>query len=196
MLAEFEQLYDGSYNILDEIWTLIRCLSSTSPACSYFPASQTLQSLMQRLSEGMVIRQEPEAFAQLQNCAPIIFGVLKVLPQVPVSQNLIQLFLELTSKTQLCFSVEQHTLDPVDGNDERIDLSFFPSWPKLCKRGQYVKDRQKANPEEECTKAYRGHPNLLPGIFTVYCEHGESKLHLNLKRSFWQRSIYLALFWL
>ena len=26
--------------------------------------------------------------------------------------------------------------------------------------------------DKVCTKAYRGHPSLLPGIFTIFCSHG------------------------
>eukprot|EP00794_Sanderia_malayensis_P003976 gene3976-4525_t len=174
VLMDFEELYGSSTQIHDEIWTLFRCISSVSPTCSYFPPSAPLDLLLQRLSAGLVIRKDPEALAQLQSLAPIIFGVLKVLPPFPVSLTIMQLFNDLNATAKLCFSVEQHTLSPVDGDDLSNYMSFFPCWPTRFQRGVYLKDKGKSGRAEDCTKLYRGHPNLLPGIFTVYCEHGKS----------------------
>ncbi|XP_065052628.1 uncharacterized protein LOC135681910 isoform X2 [Rhopilema esculentum] len=171
LLVYFEQLYGGALHIHEEIWVLFRCISSVSPVSSYFPCSETLKSLLEKLDEGMVIRENPEAFMQLQKCAPVIFAVLKVLPPVSVPSRLMQLFKELSARAWSCFSTAQHTLGPVAGNVGNSDLSFFPSWPKLCERGVYVKDHRQPSSAENCTKLYKGHPNLLPGIFTIYCEH-------------------------
>eukprot|EP00795_Rhopilema_esculentum_P014208 gene14208-5218_t len=177
LLVYFEQLYGGALHIHEEIWVLFRCISSVSPVSSYFPCSETLKSLLEKLDEGMVIRENPEAFMQLQKCAPVIFAVLKVLPPVSVPSRLMQLFKELSARAWSCFSTAQHTLGPVAGNVGNSDLSFFPSWPKLCERGVYVKDHRQPSSAENCTKLYKGHPNLLPGIFTIYCEHGRKQYH-------------------
>ena len=65
LLVYFEQLYGGALHIHEEIWVLFRCISSVSPVSSYFPCSETLKSLLEKLDEGMVIRENPEAFMQL-----------------------------------------------------------------------------------------------------------------------------------
>ena len=35
--------------------------------------------------------------------------------------------------------------------------------------------------DNSCQKKYKGHPSLLPGVFTVYCPHG----------MFWRISIFI-----
>jgi hypothetical protein len=53
------------------------------------------------------------------------------------------------------------------------ELAYFPSLPKVGVRGVYKVDSRKA---VGCTKRSGGHPTLLPGIFTLYCPHGELTL--------------------
>ena len=44
--------------------------------------------------------------------------------------------------------------------------------PILRGRGCYVQDKEQGNANDHCRKFYHGHPRLIAGIFTVYCEHG------------------------
>jgi hypothetical protein len=54
--------------------------------------------------------------------------------------------------------------DITDGHHEHYILS-------TCRpRGQYGMDEKKS--DNSCQKKYKGHPSLLPGVFTVYCPHG------------------------
>ena len=54
--------------------------------------------------------------------------------------------------------------------DDEDTLSFFPSLPKLRRRRCYAADVDVK--DTFCTKVYRGHPSLMPGLFTLLCPHG------------------------
>ena len=52
-------------------------------------------------------------------------------------------------------------------------LSFFPSLPLLTGNANYVSDKTAAKrASDECRKYTSHHPNLTPGIFTIFCSHG------------------------
>ena len=50
------------------------------------------------------------------------------------------------------------------------DLYYFPALPKVRSRCSYVADK-KSN-DNICTKRTSKHRALLPGIFTLFCQHG------------------------
>ena len=52
-------------------------------------------------------------------------------------------------------------------------FGYFPQLPRLRNRKNYVADRSHSS---VCNKKSSRHPSLLPGIFTLYCEHGISFL--------------------
>ena len=54
--------------------------------------------------------------------------------------------------------------------DDEDSLSFFPSLPKVRKWRYYSADVEAK--DSLCTKLYRGHPSLMPGLFTLLCPHG------------------------
>lgn len=58
--------------------------------------------------------------------------------------------------------------------DDEDSLSFFPSLPRIRKRRYYSADVEAK--DTHCTKLYRGHPSLMPGLFTLLCPHG---MHAN-----------------
>ena len=62
-------------------------------------------------------------------------------------------------------------------------LSFFPSLPKLRGRGNFEKDKEQKVRTETCTKKHTGHPSLLPGVFTMFCEHGNATCHVLLYKN-------------
>ena len=58
------------------------------------------------------------------------------------------------------------------GEDVLRELSYFPCLPKVRVRRLYKVDSHSRR-TAGCTKQSSGHPTLLPGIFTIYCPHGE-----------------------
>ena len=52
------------------------------------------------------------------------------------------------------------------------DCCYYPNLPKCRERGYYASDT--TSTVSTCTKVHRGHPSLLPEIFTIFCPHGMS----------------------
>ena len=154
-----------------EVCAFFRCISSNSPVCSYIPPTASFAHLAARLSSGLIIRKDPEALSELQMCAPIVYGALKCLPAASLPEIWITLLEELLVKSTYITNFQPHE-DARSNSLLSNSLGFFPSWPQLSDRGFYSMDKAKSNSGEDCAKNYRGHPNLLPGIFTVYCQHG------------------------
>ena len=171
VLEACEEVFQGCEQFPRELSTFFRCISSNSPVCSYIPPTASFNHLAACLSSGLIIRKDPEALSELQICAPIVYGVIKCLPAASLPQPWITLLEELIMKSRYVSDFQPH--DTSTSNSFLSNsLSFFPSWPQLSDRGSYTMDKMKSDTREECAKTYRGHPNLLPGIFTVYCQHG------------------------
>ena len=49
---------------------------------------------------------------------------------------------------------------------------YFPNLPPVRDRGSYSTDRCKKE-ASDCRKTAGRHPNLIPGIFTMFCTHGK-----------------------
>lgn len=150
-----------------------RCISSVSPVCSYFPNSAAFLHLMSKLKDGEDIRKDPQNLLQLQALAPVIFALLSNIQTMPPVE-LLNLFDHLKSFVIETFKKNPHPLlTPVPVESEK-PFSFLPNWPVLNIRGLYKKDFEcSRKPNVACNKDYRGHPTLMPGIFTLYCKHGE-----------------------
>ena len=55
------------------------------------------------------------------------------------------------------------------------ELAYFPCLSTVRQRGSYSSDKANYKQKEKlCTKQSHGHPSLLPGIFTLYCQHGQT----------------------
>ena len=63
---------------------------------------------------------------------------------------------------------------PHEGPIEESKREYFPTLPKIRKRGQYPLDRNSIK-NQSCRKQLKGHPYLGPGLFTIFCVHGKSK---------------------
>ena len=55
------------------------------------------------------------------------------------------------------------------------ELSFFPQLKIYRERGNYICEHSSSSIRnfEICNKKSSRHPTLLPGIFTIFCEHGK-----------------------
>ncbi|CAG2219533.1 unnamed protein product [Mytilus edulis] len=64
-------------------------------------------------------------------------------------------------------------LCPSEEPDEEDGLSYFPSLQKVRRRGQFISDKKRPRMKDDvCSKLSKGHPSLLPGVFTLFCPHG------------------------
>ncbi|KAL3868521.1 hypothetical protein ACJMK2_041322 [Sinanodonta woodiana] len=111
--------------------------------------------------------------ARIQKEVPIFFNLLSSLKEK---------FLFDTLKDSLPY-FKQNVFDPfikkacpseLPNKEDIDDLAFFPQLPQIRKRGTSVADKKGLTLKDICIKFSKGHPHLLPGVFTLFCLHGIS----------------------
>ena len=153
-----------------KLWCgLVTALATPSPVCALVHPSERLFSLLERMkSEDITV--DPEAMQTLQQEMPVLFELLRLLKYVP-TKVLSPLIAALIEKSAAPFSSgSDHSVASVNAS-KMEPLSFFPQLPSIWSRGTYAADRTNTTPKI-CTKRSTGHPTLLPGIFTLFCQHG------------------------
>lgn len=166
------------YNLIKDIHTCDRCwselihsISSASAACGILhPSSRSSQLISTMQSKD--ISNDPDAMKCLQEEVPLLFELIRSLGYYP--KDVLYPFLnELLNKANSPFPNDDmkgcsttKNADVIDNND----LSYFPKLPKVRNRGHYSTDKSTSGPV--CRKRRSAHPSLLPGVFTLFCQHG------------------------
>ena len=165
-------------------WTqFIRALASPSPVCGLVHPSENLFRILRRIPQEDITR-DLSGMSILQTELPVLFDLLGCVTHFPV-QSMSPLLKKMIEKSMAPFAIEpsQSKLEKTDHISGNVlcELSYFPCLPKVRVRGLYHVDSSSRG-AAGCTKQSGGHPTLLPGIFTVYCPHGEltaqSRLHV------------------
>lgn len=107
----------------------------------------------------------------LQATSPILFDLLLSVKDFP-RIAMISVFEELIVKSCAPFKQEISPVGTIDllEENELQSLAYFPVLQRVRERRTYEADRfTKVN---ICTKKSTGHPTLLPGVFTLFCQHG------------------------
>ena len=93
----------------------------------------------------------------------------RLITDVPIDADIIEILKRLKQVSQQPF--KQHTQMPLECSTEKnMDVAYFPSLPVVRRRGIYTIDRKQK--PDGCRKNSSRHPTLLPGIFTLFCQHG------------------------
>ena len=153
---------------------LLKALSSSSPLCALIHPSPDVLDLVEKIANVYDVRCDPELWLKLQMSVPLLYQLLSVLDCTSIPSILRPILLELNRIAVQCFEntiPEEH----IDVFNEWNPCCYYPNLPTVRKRGVYKSDS--ARKDQTCTKVYRGHPSLLPGIFTLFCSHGR---HVNL----------------
>lgn len=150
---------------------LLTALSSCSPVCALILPTPTIIRLVQSICEGVEIRKLPSEWKLLHENVPIIYRLICNHNETSLPPEYRQVVNEMLLKAQLPFlKTEKHSLIPVSTSVLENHYEYFPSLEKYCSRPTYVSDKRREN--YVCSKSYKGHPSLLPGIFTLFCPHG------------------------
>lgn len=149
------------------VW-LLHALATPSPVCALVHPSDKLFHLLERMkSENITVN--PVAMQMLQQEIPVLFELLRLLKYVP-TKVLSPLIAALIEKSAAPFSSDSnHSVTSVCAA-KMEPLSFFPQLPSIRSRGTYTADR--TNTTKKICAKHHGHPTLLPGIFTSFCQHG------------------------
>lgn len=153
-----------------KVWCgLIAALATPSPVCALVHPSDKIFHLLERMkSENITV--DPVAMQTLQQEIPVLFELLRLLKYVP-TKVLSPLIAALIEKSAAPFSSDSnHSVTSVCAA-KMEPLSFFPQLPSIRSRGTYTADRTNTT-KKICAKHHHGHPTLLPGIFTLFCQHG------------------------
>ena len=171
---------DQEHNPLSELrcpqpWLLfVQSLASTSPVCAFVHPSNEVKLLLKKMqTEEYDITRNPESMKNLQHYVPVLFNLVKNLSTYPRTQ-LSPILQTLLDKVEVPFvdeSVDNESPSSLSESAELDHLGFFPQLPFVRNRGYYVADGSKYT--DGCNKYSHGHPSLLPGVFTVFCQHGQ-----------------------
>ncbi|SMN01297.1 hypothetical protein SPONN_2363 [uncultured Candidatus Thioglobus sp.] len=157
---------------------LLSALASPSPVCGLVRPSEQLFHILQRLRTEDITK-DVESMKILQTEIPVIFELLRcVTYNYLPTKSLIPVIEQMMEKSMAPFVSSEPEVKKANtiskGSDESVlsELAYFPSLPKVRVRGVYSVDKH-SRKAVGCTKQSSGHPTLLPGIFTLYCPHGE-----------------------
>ena len=157
----------------DKRWSeLIRSISSASAACgTLHPSSRSSQLISSMQSKD--ISNDPDTMKCLQEEIPVLFELIRSLGYYP--KDVLSPFLnELLNRANSPFPNHDDcsTTKNADVIDDD-DLAYFPQLPKVRHRGYYRTDKNTSGPV--CKKRRSAHPSLLPGVFTLFCQHGNKR---------------------
>ena len=155
--------------------------------------SDRLSALIQAMCKGDISRNAT-LMKTLQEEIPVLFKLISSLTNYPckVLSPLLKLMFD---KAIAPFAISSHaaSLDSEEvASGQHDNLSYFLSQTKRRIRGHYQADQRKSGPI--CTKHASQHPSLLPGIFTLFFQHGKKVYMMHNKllcliNSTWYRNL-------
>ena len=161
------QYADEKYPLF-ELQEFIAAIFSPSAVCAWIRPSMEMRQVLLSICKGSNVRDNPEKLKILQEESPCHFDLVC---SVSLSEEL----------RQLIGLPADYALRPLGGQPPYIQSackehrseSFFPSLPPIRDRGHYLADKKLSSMPMRCNKSSSSHPSLLPGIFTIFCPHGE-----------------------
>ena len=150
---------------------LIGALAAASAVCALVHPRETVFDLLMKIGTDSSLEADPASMQMIQEEVPVLFELLSSVRNLP-RKCLVPLIQDIIEKARAPFTDEDVPETTPDKTTELEELAYFPSLPKLRSRGMFNADRQQRK-VVKCSKQSSGHPSLLPGIFTLFCPHGE-----------------------
>lgn len=153
---------------------LLTELSKSSPTCALLHPCPDLDSLLEHLFEGKGgdIRHDSALMHKVHHHCPLLWQVLCA---DGLKEGILPLLRQMYTVAKQAFISEggPHATDN-GGDMTPSPLDFFPHLPIKRPRGRYLQDQGKKEVgKEDCKKEGGQHTTLIPGIFTMFCGHGE-----------------------
>ena len=156
----------------------VQILASRSAVCAVVHPSHQLAGLLNSVAAGNpnITDLSAENLSFLQQEFPVLFELIYNLQSNSYEYHSLQHVLapvisEMVKRANAPFAGScsaNTTQTPVHTPD---DVSFFPHLPSVRVRRVYTADKNTSN--KVCTKHRIGHPTLLPGVFTLFCQHSK-----------------------
>ena len=153
---------------------LLRSMSTGSPICaSIHPSDRSAQLITKMIQEDEDITKDATIMKDLQEEIPVLFELIRSLHTYP-RKLLSPLLQSLLDKSLAPFTTQPYPYTKLPSSATTVcdeqSLSFFPTLPSVRCRPVYSADKKCK--QQICTKRRSKHPSLLPGVFTIFCEHG------------------------
>ena len=170
LLCHFQKLTDAKMMKAPSEWSeFIATIASASPVCATVHPSDKLFLFLHKLSdETCSVLESVDSMQYLQTKIPVLFHLLQSLKYFP-HKLLTPILLQLIQKAAAPFT-SAVSGQPCIFETVSDDLSYFPMLPVNHPRPTYAADKK--SQKKNCTKKGTRHPTLLPGVFTVFCQHG------------------------
>ena len=153
-----------------EFQEFIGAISSPSSVCAWIRPSTEMTEVLMSIHQGRNVREHPNSLKVLQEGSPCLFNLVC---SVSLTDELRQIINMLASCALRPFKGPPPYVT-INTGHSFSDESFFPTLPPIRDRGHYAADKkQSAVMPVRCSKVSSSHPSLLPGIFTIFCPHGE-----------------------
>lgn len=143
---------------------LVKEISRSSPVCALIPVD-AVEPVTCLLNQENVSSIPPAMLKQLSDTSPFVYRI--------VSEGALEISW-VREVLEACLHVLQPLVNslPHEFTDgvESLPYSYLPNLPAIRVRGLYTSDKQKG--ERVCNKYFQHHKALLPGVFTIHCQHG------------------------
>lgn len=163
------------------IRALVRAVGASSPVCGLLRPREDIHELFKELVHGNSIFSSPDKVRLLQEECPVVFSALRELTPPILPRSWCPMFEEMLKRSMLPFLASSSL--PTDDNietqalNDNDGLCFFPTLPKRRLRKFYAADAARRK-EDICVKRNPGHTFFLPGLFTLFCIHGNHCYHM------------------
>ena len=148
-----------------------KAISTASPVCALVRPVPDVIELLQKMLQASIL-SDATSLRLLQHEVPVLFILLENMPHHPkdVLEPVIHRLIAVSLAPFTAPAVDSY-LEPTQAENS---LAYFPQLKPLRARRRYTADRSSS---KICTKKNSGHPSLLPGIFTLFCQHGTYNTH-------------------
>ena len=149
---------------------LVHTLSSASAVCGYLhPSPRSADLVVFMTTDEKDITTDALQMRILLEELPVIFNLVSSFGHYP-RKVLSPLLKHLWAVANQPFKTPQQDCIPPSLDNCQGDLGYFPNLPKHRDRGWYVADKRTTG--AVCTKKKYKQLSLLPGVFTLFCQHG------------------------
>lgn len=167
--------YDDVTGIPRSIKVLVKALAACSAVCGFVHPSESLHTLLNEVVGGLIISQHPSKLKLLQEECPLLFNSFSDIQESTFPTSWHPVLTDLVKKSSEPFSTPMSS-PPSSAPAVTQDIAFFPNLPTVRPREVYAADNCRRR-EDSCTKNHPSHSLFLPGLFTIFCPHGNAVFH-------------------
>ena len=155
----------------------IESLAVSTPVCGLIHQDEELLATLEEFvaSKGRVTSESLFVFREK---FPVFHSLIVSFPEFKCPEVLLPVMEMMIAKSKEPFRTNGDYTDSLRlAEDDAVPDERYSHWPSLRqirRRGRYiVDDKADSKRQQSCHKMSSGHPTLLPGVFTMFCQHGK-----------------------